>query len=65
MASYAFDEASKNDHIRSRSGGKPFERSLRLADDREAIRVCGVIDEAIKDLQRERLEMPIGLPHEW
>src|SRR4051794_39466140 len=61
MASFDFDRTSCNYHIRFRCGGKPFKRSLRLEDDREAERVCGVVDETIKDLKRGRLAIPEGV----
>ncbi len=60
MASFDFDSVSRRYHIRFRYGGKPFKRSLPLEGDREAERVCGVIEEAIKDLKRGRLEIPAG-----
>lgn len=58
MASFDFDPALGNYHIRFRHGGKPFKRSLQVADNREAERVCGVVEETIKDLKRGRLKMP-------
>ena len=61
MASFDFDPVSRRYHIRFRYGGKPFKRSLPLEDDREAMRVCGVIEEAIKDLKRGRLDIPPGV----
>jgi hypothetical protein len=60
MASFEYDRRLGNYHVRFRYGGKPFKRSLRLADDREADRVCGVVEETLKDLQRSRLELPEG-----
>lgn len=58
MASFDHDFRSGNYHIRFRFVGKPYKRSLPLADRREAERVCGVVEETIKDLKRGRLEMP-------
>src|SRR5262245_22623419 len=58
MASFDFDPKSGNFHIRFRYGGKPFKRALSLSDDREAERVCGVVEETLKDLRRGRLVMP-------
>ena len=58
MASFDLDPKSGNYHIRFRYGGNPFKRALPLADSREAERVCGVVEETIKDLKRGRLEMP-------
>jgi integrase len=58
MASYEFHDASGRYHLRFRYQGKPFKRALRLENDREAERVCGVIEETLKDLKRGRLAMP-------
>jgi hypothetical protein len=58
MASFDLDRTSGRYHIRFRYGNLPFKRSLQLADDREAERVCGVVEETIKDLKRGRLSMP-------
>jgi integrase len=60
MASFDHDAASGNYHIRFRFGGKPFKRALRLEDEKEAARVCGVVEEAIKDVKRGRLAIPPG-----
>src|SRR4051812_2946361 len=57
MATWRFHEESGNYHIRFR-WGRPFKRSLKLEDDREAVRVCASIEETIKDLKRGRLVMP-------
>ena len=57
LAGHAKD-FSRRYHIRFRYGDKPFKRSPLLEDDREAERVFGTIEEAIKDLKRGRLEMP-------
>lgn len=58
MASFDFDRKSGNYHIRFRYGGKPYKRSLQVVDDREADRVCGVVEETLKDLKRGRLDLP-------
>lgn len=58
MASYDFDSKLGRYYIRFRFGGKPFKRSLSLADQREAEIVCGTIEEAIKDIKRGRLDLP-------
>ena len=60
MASFDLDRRSGNYHIRFRYAGKPFKRALRLDGDREADRVCGVVEETLKDLKRGRLMMPEG-----
>jgi hypothetical protein len=60
MASFDLDPSSGNHHIRFRYGGKPFKRTLRLEDAREAERVCGVVEETLKDLKRGRLTLPEG-----
>ncbi len=60
MASYDLDPKSGRFHIRFRYAGKPFKRSLKLDGEREAGRVCGVVEETLKDLQRGRLVMPEG-----
>jgi hypothetical protein len=57
MASFDFDPVSRCYHICFRYGGKPFKRSLPLEDDREAVRVCGVIEEAIKDLAHDGMAL--------
>lgn len=60
MASFDRDPASGRYHIRFRHAGRPYKRSLALADDREAERACGIVEETIKDLKRGRLELPPG-----
>ncbi len=60
MASFDYDAASGNYHIRFRFGGKPFKRALHLEDEKEAALVCGVVEETIKDVKRGRLVLPPG-----
>ena len=60
MASFDLDQKSGHYHIRFRFAGQPFKRSLQLDGDREASRVCGVVEETMKDLKRGRLVMPEG-----
>ena len=50
MASFDFDSVSGRYHIRFRYAGKPFKRSLQLEDEGEAQRVCGIVEETLKDL---------------
>ena len=59
MACFDFDPVKRRYHICFRYGGKPFKRSLPLEDDREAVRVCGVIQEAIKIQRLIKLQSPL------
>lgn len=58
MASFDYHAESGCYHIRFRYAGRPFKRSLKLDGDGEAARVCGVIEETLKDLKRGRVTMP-------
>jgi hypothetical protein len=58
LASFDLDPASGRHYIRFRYGDRPFKRSLCLEDDREATRVCDVVEETTKDLRRSPIAMP-------
>ena len=60
MASIEFDEASKRYRIRFRYGGKPYKRSLKTTEKREAEAVVGRVEETIRLLERGRIDIPLG-----
>jgi hypothetical protein len=58
MASVEFDEASSRYRIRFRYGGKPFKRSLKTSEEREARSILGRVEETIRLMKRGRLDLP-------
>ena len=58
MASIEFDEASGRYRVRFRYGGRPYKRSLKTTEKREAEGVVGRVEETIRLLERGRLEIP-------
>ena len=58
MASIEFDEASGRYRIRFRYAGKPYKRSLKTTDKRDAGAVVGRVEETIRLLERGRLNIP-------
>ena len=60
MASIEFDEVSGRYRIRFRYGGKPYKRSLKTTEKREAETVVGRVEETIRLLERGRIDIPSG-----
>jgi integrase len=60
MASIEFDEVSGRYRIRFRYGGKPYKRSLKTTEKREAENVVGRVEETIRLLERGRIDIPSG-----
>ena len=58
MASIEFDKASDRYRIRFRYGGKPFKRSLKTSEEREARSILGRVEETIRLMERGRLDLP-------
>ena len=58
MASIQKDSRSGRYHILFRYGRRQYRRSLNTSHQREALAVCGRVEETLTLLQRERLEMP-------
>ena len=58
MASIEFDEASGRYRIWFRYAGKPYKRSLKTTEKREAEAVVGRVEETIRLLERGRLDIP-------
>lgn len=60
MASLQLDGLSGKYRIRFYYGGAEYKRSLKTADEKEALAVKGRIEETIRLLERGRLELPAG-----
>jgi integrase len=60
MASRDFNPKTGKARIFFRYGGKQFNKTIRVKDDREALRACALIDETIQDLERGKLTLPPG-----
>lgn len=58
MACIEFDKASDRYRIRFRYGGKPFKRSLKTSEEREALSILGRVEETIRLMERGRLDLP-------
>ena len=58
MASLECDKASGRYRVRFRYGGRPFKRSLKTTDRREADAVRVRVEETVRLLERGRLQMP-------
>lgn len=58
MASLEHDPTSGHYRVRFRYDGRPYKRSLKTTERREADAVLGRIEETIRLLERGRLEMP-------
>ena len=58
MASVQREKGSGFFYIRFRYGGRPFRRSLKTTNEREAEAVKGRVEETIILLERGRLEIP-------
>ncbi len=58
MVSITRDAASRRYRIRFRYGGASYNRSLKTTARREALSVCGRVDETIRLLERGSIEMP-------
>jgi len=61
VASLEFDSSSRRYHIRFRFDGKPYKRSLKTGDDREARARLGRIEETMLLIERGRLELPLDV----
>ena len=59
MASIEYDEASGRYRIRFRYAGKPYKRSLKTSEKREAEAIVGRVEETIRLLERGRLDIPL------
>ena len=58
MACIELDEASGRYRIRFRYGGKPFKRSLKTSEEKEARSILGRVEETIRLMERGRLDLP-------
>lgn len=58
MATLEFDETSRRYRVRFRYAGRPYKRSLKTVDQREAHDVVGRINDTLRLLEQGRLEMP-------
>ena len=58
MASLEFDPASGRYRIRFRYRGKPYKRSLKTVDKREAESLVGRVEDTLRLLERGRIELP-------
>jgi integrase len=58
MASLELNEKTRRYRVRFRYAGRPFKRSLKTTDRREALDVLGRINDTIRLLEQGRLEMP-------
>jgi integrase len=58
MASREFNSKTGKARLFFRYGGKQFNRTIAVQSDKEALRVCALIEETIQDLKRGKLVMP-------
>lgn len=58
MATLEYDENSKRYRVRFRYGERPFKRSLKTTDCREAHDVLGRINDTVRMLEQGRIKMP-------
>jgi integrase len=58
MASREFNSKTGKSRMFFRYGGKQFNRTISVQSDKEALRVCALIEETIQDLERGKLLLP-------
>jgi integrase len=60
MASFEFDRARGRARLFFRFDGRQYNKTLKVASDREAERLCALIEETVQDIERGKLALPPG-----